>query len=61
MDGLLFGLVAGVGEEDHVIVDFGLEVAGALPDFVKFDQWMWAGYSSFNPVLGRRCESVATP
>ena len=35
MDGLLLGLVAGEGEENHVVVDAGLEVDGALPDFVE--------------------------
>jgi hypothetical protein len=35
VDGLLFGLVAVVGEEDHFVVDPGLEVDGAVPEFVE--------------------------
>src|SRR6266850_494852 len=34
VDGLLLGLIAGEGEEDHVVVDLGLEMHGAVPEFV---------------------------
>ena len=34
VDRLLLGLVAGVGEEDHVVVDPRLQVHRPLPDLV---------------------------
>jgi len=35
VDGLLLGLITGEAEKDHVVVDFGLEVHGAVPEFVE--------------------------